>query len=397
MRENAVKPSCPDIQTPVLDWLMTDNFVNVEGEEFLRRFAAKLEESGIPSGRVAFFVRSLHPTIVGRVFRWSRENGVEVNHAGHDLLEKTIYTASPVIKIYRGEESFIRRRIQECDTSEYPVLEDLKEEGATDYLIYGLPFMNGEVHAVSFTCYDEGGFSERDIELLKFCRLPLSRIAEIYTLRRTATTLLDTYLGHGTGERVLSGQIKRGDGDRIEAVVCFSDLRRSSTLAEELGMEGFLQALNDFYDCTAAPILENGGEVLRFIGDAYLGIFPLEQFENEAAACQAALTAARTGINNLRERGEEWAREGKPVLEGGFGLHIGEVMYGNIGTAERLEFTVIGTTANEAARLEGQCKNLSEPILVSREFARRVELDWRDMGAFNARNIAKPMHLYAPG
>ncbi|RED52366.1 adenylate/guanylate cyclase domain-containing protein [Aestuariispira insulae] len=390
-------PTCPDLNTPVLSWLMADSFVGVTGEEFLRQLAGKLQESGVPIGRVAFFVRSLHPTIMGRVFRWDRKTGIEVNHGSYDILEKTVYTASPVYKIYYGEEKFIRRRIPECDTSEFPILEDLEEEGATDYMMYSLPFMNGEVHAVSFTSFDEGGFSDRDIELLKFCRLPLARIAEIYTLRRTASNLLETYLGRGTGERVLSGQIKRGDGERIEAVVCFSDLRRSSSLAEELGMEGFLQALNDFYDCTAAPIIENGGEVLRFIGDAYLGIFPLEQFGSEVAACQAALKAARTGINNLVERGDGWKAEGKPVLEGGFGLHIGEVMYGNIGTAERLEFTVIGATANEAARLESQCKNLSEPILVSKEFARRVELDWRDMGAFNARNISKPMHLYAPG
>ena len=387
-----------DIDTPVLDWLLTGMNSAIAPEDFLTQFAEKLKESGVPVNRIAFFIRSLHPTIMGRAFRWDEGKGIEVTQAGYEVIDQDIYLNSPIVRIYRGDETCIRRRLDDqCDLDEFPVLAELKEEGNTDYLIYGLPYLNGEMHAVSFTTMAPGGFSDRDFSLLKTCQLAISRVAEVYTMRRTASTLLDTYLGPGTGERVLQGQIKRGDGDRIQAVVCFCDLRRSSALAEELGMEKFLDALNDFYDCTAAPILEQNGEVLRFIGDAFLGIFPLDRFDSEEAACEAALTAARKGIATLRDRATDWRLQGKPLLEGGFGLHIGEVLYGNIGTAERLEFTVVGATANEAARLESQCKNLAEPILVSREFARKMQMEWRDMGAYNARNISRPMHLFAPG
>ena len=385
------------LDIPVLDWLMNGEVKDLTTDLFVAGLAEKLQDSGVAVRRIAFFVRSLHPTIMGGGYVWDRDGGVQNTQVGYDVRGTGQYQDSPIAAVFEAGEGFIRHRLEPGhDVSRYPILSELQGEGATDYLMYDLPFMRGAPHAVSFVTDAPGGYDERAMAILEAIRRPVARIAEILNMHLTASHLLDTYLGPGTGEHVLNGQIKRGDGERIRAVVCFCDLRESSRLAEEFDMEGFLAALNEFYDCTAAPILEEGGEILRFIGDAYLGIFPLAAFDSETAACRAALSAAEKGIDNLRSRATDWKLQGKPVLKGGFGLHVGEVMYGNIGTAERLEFTVIGRTANEAARLEGQCREQGEPVLVSEAFASRLPAGWRDLGTFSPRNISRPMRLFAP-
>lgn len=227
-------------------------------------------------------------------------------------------------------------------------------------------------------------------------RLPLSAEIKGLSQRRLVGDILRAYLGNYSTDRVLSGQIQRGDGDLIEAVILFCDLRQSSKLAERYGFQGFLEVLNDYYDITAGAVISGGGEVLRYIGDASLAIFPFERYERDIDACDAALAVAHDAMKRAQTINEDRKARGEPALEFGIGLHTGKVMYGNIGTKERIEFTVIGSAANEAARIEAKCKELSQTVLVSDAFAAIRPGNWHSHGTFELRNIGHPIEILSP-
>lgn len=217
-----------------------------------------------------------------------------------------------------------------------------------------------------------------------------------------AKELLYTYLGKRTGERVLSGLVKRGDGEKIYAVIWYCDLRDSTPLAESMPLESFLSILNDFFDCMAGAVLDHGGEILRFIGDAALAIFPIggtteslrEVCIPTEGACERALNAARDAHSRIEALNKQRKIQGEPPLGFGLGLHVGEVMYGNIGVPDRLEFTVIGSAANEAARLEALCKELDQPILISWEFPRCFPDQMSSLGLHRLRGVSTPKEIF---
>ena len=273
---------------------------------------------------------------------------------------------SPFAPIIRGGADGVRRRIEDpaCPL-DFPVVRDLHAEGATDYVAMPFRFSDGQVNVMSMTSFARGGFGAGHLGEI-FEVLPvLGRMFEVHAQRRTATALLETYLGRHTGERVLKGLVKHGDGEQIHAVIWFCDFRDSTPLSKSLGRRAYLRQLNRFFYCMAGAVLEAKGEVLRYIGDAVLAIFPIE--DSPARACERALNGARIAAERVREINK--ANPDKAPLRYGIGLHIGNVTYGNIGVPERLEFTVIGAAANEAARVESMTKELQKPVLTSAAFA----------------------------
>ena len=221
-------------------------------------------------------------------------------------------------------------------------------------------------------------------------------------MQASAKELLYTYLGKRTGERVLSGLVKRGDGEKIHAVIWYCDLRGSTSLAESMSLESFLGILNVFFDCMAGAVLDHGGEILRYIGDAALAIFPIggtskslqEVCNPTEGACERALTAARDAYARIEALNRQRGNRGEPPLRFGLGLHVGEVMYGNIGVPGRLEFTVIGPAANEAARLEALCKKLDKSILISWEFPRCFPDQMIPLGFHRLRGVSTPKEIF---
>lgn len=193
----------------------------------------------------------------------------------------------------------------------------------------------------------------------------------------------------------MRGQIKRGDGQDIYAVIWFCDLRGSTPLADSMSRQEFLDLLNDYFECMAGAVLDHGGEVLRFIGDAMLAIFPIadDGFELNAA-CETAVESANDAIQRMKELNERRAGDGKPALGFGIGLHLGNVMYGNIGTPTRIEFTVIGAAANEAARIESMCKELGEHFLLSEEVVKNLKGDWKSLGEHGLRGVGEAMEIF---
>jgi adenylate cyclase len=210
---------------------------------------------------------------------------------------------------------------------------------------------------------------------------------EVFGLARKAANILDAYLGRQAGEKVLQGRIRRGDAERIHAVIWFCDLRDSTPLADAMGPEAFLALLNEYFECVLGPVLERDGHVLRFIGDAALAIFPVGS--DPADAATRAVEAAREALTRM----EKLNSNRQTPLRFGIGLHLGDVLYGNIGTRERIEFTVIGAAANEAARIEALCKTLGAPLVVSEQVARHTRHAWRSLGSQALRGVEKPVEL----
>jgi adenylate cyclase len=343
------------------------------------------------------FARTLHPNVAGRGFFWraDKPDETEFTVAEHDWMGSKAHLASPIHAITSSGQD-IRRRLAdpECPI-DFEILTELRGEGMTDYYATPLPTLTGEKLLASFTTRQAGGFSDAEIAALRRLRAPVGRVAEIMGLRRKAKNILDAYLGEQTGEKVLAGQIKRGDGEEIRAVIWFCDLRDSTPLADSMSREAFLQLLNEYFECVLGPVQERKGEILRFIGDAALAIFPIGT-EPAAVACAKALDAAQAAVKRMAELNTKREAAGLPRLRFGIGLHLGLVLYGNIGTPTRIEFTVIGAAANEAARIEGLCKTLKVDVAVSENVARHLASRLRSLGLHALRGVGAPIEIFTP-
>ena len=260
--------------------------------------------------RLRLLIRTLHPQLFATSFAWRSDgDGVETMRASHAVLESRAYLDSPLAPILRGEGG-VRRRLEGPQPRlDYPVLEDLHAEGGTDYVAMPMRFSDGQINIITLVSREAGGFSTAQLGLIYEILPVLSRLFEVFALQDTAATLLGTYLGRRTGGEVLNGLIRRGDGRDIDAAIWLCDLRNSTVLSESMSREAYLESLNQFFDCMVEPIVEHGGEVLKYIGDAVLAIFPIEEPDSPAhEACARALAAAadaRARVEQLnRERGE---------------------------------------------------------------------------------------------
>ncbi len=374
----------------IVDWLIGGARPATDPKQVLTLLCERLVECGIRLDRMALFVRPLHPNVAAHALYWRRGAAeIEVNEEDHAFTGSEEQLASPIHRV-RTTRQEIRRRLEDPAAQlDFPVLQELRASGVTDYLIMPLEFLGGEAHALSVATCSAGGFSDAEIAAIARIRPPLTRLVEVFSLTRLAGNILDAYLGRHAGGEVLQGRIRRGDAERIHAVIWFCDLRDSTPLADALGPEAFLALLNEYFECVLGPVLERHGHVLRFIGDAALAIFPVGADPGDAAT--RAVEAAREAVARMEKMNENR----QTPLRFGIGLHLGDVLYGNIGTRERIEFTVIGAAANEAARIEALCKTLGAPLVVSEEVARHTRHAWRRLGPHALRGVEKPVELLA--
>lgn len=373
----------------MLDWLLGPRAPGRTPEQAFGDLCRALRERGIAIYRVGLFVRTLHPNVAGRAYFWREDRDqVEVDSADHSWFATEDHLKSPIHAVWTMNAETRRCLADPACPMDYPVLADLRAEGATDYVAVPLRFLSGEIHVASFASRRPGGFRDAELAALRTVLPYFTRVVEIYGLMRKARNILDAYLGPNAGAKVLAGQIKRGDGEDIHAVIWFCDLRDSTALADSMSRRDFLSILNEYFECTLEPVLQRKGEVLRFIGDAALAIFPIDGRPGEA--CAAAVEAAREALARM-----EKANKKRPLpLRFGIGLHLGELTYGNIGTPGRIEFTVIGAAANEAARIESLCKQLDVDLLVSEHVARVLPIRWRSMGSHTLRGVGDKIELF---
>ncbi|MBI1944029.1 MAG: DUF427 domain-containing protein [Betaproteobacteria bacterium] len=378
--EEAVPSAVADVQgmhgNPLANWLLKDAWKAASTAELAEQFFGFLRAAGVPVARSTVIVPTLHPQVVANVLVWREDRpGIRLIAEPHDVLQQARFADSPFAPIMRGAGG-VRRRLEEPDCPlDFPVVRELKAEGGTDYVAMPFRFSDGQINVMSMTCFAQGGFSTAHLGQIYEVLPMLGRVFEVHALRRTATGLLETYLGSSTGKRVLEGLVKRGDGEHIHAVIWFCDFRDSTPLSNRMGRSAYLRHLNRFFECMAGSVLESGGEVLRYIGDAVLAIFPIAKAGGEdragatgkSEACARAVAAARLAAERIQAMNAK--HPDKPPLRFGIGLHLGMVTYGNIGVSERLEFTVIGPAANEAARVESMTKELKKDVLTSAAFA----------------------------
>lgn len=353
------------ISSALTDWILREAPYCQTRRELVRNLGRKLVESGVVVSRISVTIWSLHPQIAGANFVWNRdEDTVVLSEPSHDVFSHPDYLNSPLNLVTQGLGGV--RQPLNVDKAEFafPIMSELQAEGATDYVAMPLRFSDGQYNTMTMACDHKDGFTIENLGLVFECVGVLSRFFEVLTLRKNTTTLLDTYLGKRTGQKILSGDIRRGQGEDIQAVILFSDLRNSTQLAEELPRSEYLQLLNQYFDTVLGPVADNGGEVLKFIGDAVLAIFPISgDKDDRAVQTNNALKSAQKALAILDD-----PQDGDARIDLGISLHVGEVTYGNVGGQERLDFTVIGPAVNLASRLEGLCKSTGHRILLSSDF-----------------------------
>lgn len=370
---------------PLVDWLLRDAWEATSISELLARLARQLLAAGVPLLRAVLFMRTLHPQVMGAVHVWTRDGDqVELIELEHQRAAEARFLESPFVPIFAGRGG-IRRRLTGPDAQlDFPILRDLAAQGASDYVAMPLTFSDGRIHALTLASDAPGGFDVTSLGHLHELLPLVSRLVEVHALRHTARTLLDTYLGTHTGARVLDGLIRRGDGDLIPAVVWWADLRGSTTLAERLPRQEYLWLLNRFFDCTAGSLIERGGEVLKFVGDAVMGIFPLR---GNPDAGRRALDAVREALRRIAVLNAERDMSGADPVDAAIALHQGEVTYGNVGVSGRLDFTVTGPAVNEVARLEALSKQLGRRVVASGSFASLVPGSLVSLGRHALRGV----------
>jgi adenylate cyclase len=381
----------PSQPGPILDWLIGDARELPDGATLLKELSKRLVDAGVPLRRASFHMRTLHPQLTGIGFYWERgSDEVRTFQAQHGIEDTALYRNSPLRALFEGAVSVRQRLDLPGAAFALSSFHELRDEGLTDYVALPMRFSDGKIHGTAWASDRPGGFGSDHLALIQDLLPVLSLLLEIRLNRRIAVNLLDTYVGHHAGERILQGEITRGSGRTVRAAIWFCDLRDSTVLCETQGREEFLACLNRFFDCMAEPVERHDGEILKFIGDAILAIFPLD----DDRACSRAAKAAVDACAAMAELNRELGAHAGKALGFGIALHVGEVTYGNIGAADRLDFTVIGPAVNLASRLETLSRTLGPTILISDEFARLCPGEFRSLGLYRLAGISRPVEVF---
>lgn len=378
-------------------WLMSRALGETRIEDLFRGCCERLNAADVPVVRGSLGFRTLHPLFRAVTLVWRPGREIEIMEHPHGPVSPE-FRQGPHYYMLLNHVPLLRRRLEgDSATLDFPVLSEFRQGGATDYFAYAIPYgepipqfdrLQSDGVIGSWLCNRPAGYTEQDIRILRRVQQRLAVACKVGIKTQIAKNILDAYLGPATGRRVYEGKISRGSGEIIHAVIWFSDLRGSTDLSKEMSTEDFLSVLNAFFESVADPVLDGGGEVLRFIGDAMLAIFPMQQHTvsdprecpEHRAACAKAMAAAHDAIRRMRKLNDARAAKAEKPIGYGIGLHVGDVMYGNIGVPRRVEFTVVGHAANHAAKMESLCKSLNVPLLVSRQFADIQREEWTELG-----------------
>jgi adenylate cyclase len=390
----------------LLDWIVRRGLDGLDEAELLREFCEKCREAGLILSRALSLIDTLHPVHEGRIYRW-RDDSVEEEAAtdyartdqGGPAAES--WQRSPFFHLLQTGEEELRRRIGFGEDPGFSVIQEMKDLGHTDYIVFIHRFagdtrigdMDG-VYSAWSTRHSEG-FSDANIVALRRLVPALALAIKSAALARIANTLVQVYLGRDAGRRVLEGSIQRGVADRVEAALWFSDLRSFTAITDTAKPSEIIPLLNDYAEAVITSIHEAGGDVLKLIGDGTLAIF---RADDPAEACRYALRAEENLRARMKELNERRLAGEQPITTAYIGLHIGEVFYGNIGSLERLDFTVVGPAVNETSRIASMCRSTDRPVLVSSTFAEALPAEERarlvSVGRFALRGVGRAQHLF---
>ena len=386
------QPDDGNINGPLVDWLLREAWACKTPEILAQTLAEKMKASGIAVSRMSILIWSLHPQIAGKNYLWTHAAGEVTTYApSYEIYDHPGFINSPLRHVSRGLGGVRQKIGVETEQSDFPVIDDLRAEGATDYVAMPLPFSDGQMNVMTLASDHPDGFTTANLGLIFECLAIIGRYFEVFNQHENARTLLETYVGPRAGARVLGGEIRRGDGDEIDAAIMFSDLRASTRLETQLGREAFLTLLNRFFETNAEAVAAHGGEVLKFIGDAVLAVFPAG--DDPDAARRNGLAAAQDILAGLERLAAEMGADlGGVGCNCAIGIAYGRVMYGNIGSRDRLDFTVIGHAANVAARLGDHGKTVGHRVVVTDDFDHDGMIP---LGQLNLHNVTETVDAFA--
>jgi adenylate cyclase len=385
----------PTTELDLVDWILRDGRKLETLSELFDQFCWRLVGSRVPIWRASLHGFRLHPQMRGLGLRWWHDEAIieefAVKHGAETDGEFAISPIRPTII------DGVTRRYAPGDPGwqELPLLRRLADLGVTDYLAIPVGRFNTRSIAVTFSTLTLGGYANEQIDILQSTAPALGAVVEAHFLRRVTDDLLQTYLGREAGRRVISGEIMRGQGAGVRAIVMATDLREFTRISDILPPGDIIELLDDYFECVCSAVHARGGEVLKFIGDGVLAIFPTQD-DNQAEAALRAVAAAQDTLAQLHElnRMRAWAE--RPVLKAGIGLHLGDVIFGNVGAQDRLDFTVIGPDVNLAFRLESLTKQLKIPIVTSRAFAQTAPAQFTSLGQQQVRGLAASVEVFTP-
>ena len=379
----------------IVQWLTSGTRDERFIDNIFAELCIRLQQAGIPVKRASLHLLIHHPQWLGARIMWSdgmRE--AEIARVDYDVRERSEYIGSPANEIHEGATE-VRENLERDPSTgrQHAVFDEMRAKGLTDYVAWPVHHTLGKKHLVTFATDQSGGFDEAHIATLSGLLPVLALVSEIRMKNRLARTLLETYVGSHASELILAGATRRGSGTTVRAAIMICDLRDFTAISDNWPRDDVIDLLNGYFDAMSEPIARHGGEILKFIGDGLLAIFPL----SEPRACANLLHAvaeARQAMTALNEKNGE---SGWAPLNYGIGVHVGDVMYGNIGSRARLDFTVIGPAVNMASRLEALTKQLGKPVLLSRAFADSVEGDFalEPVGEYPVRGFSDPIELFA--
>lgn len=379
---------------PVQKWLSREGRLVRRPEAFLEQLMNRVLEAGIPVWRTYIGLQLVHPQLQAMGYLWRRGGTVETIARAYGVQFTPAYIGSPLKEVREGGAP-VRYRLDALTDRHHEVLHEVRSGGGTDY--FSLPMhvrRDGPMPVVAFATDHKGGFSDADIDDLTRLVDMMGAVTEMYIEESVAQTVAQTYLGRQVGERILHGMIRRGDGEEIRAVLWFSDLRDFTGLNERLPPDQVLELLNNYFQLVGDALAKHGGEILKFIGDGVMAYFPAEDALFMPMVTAAALDAARQLIADAEAANEARATGGAEPMKFGIGLHVGTVTFGNIGTEDRLDFTVIGSAVNRTSRLEGLTKALGVRVCASAEFNADCPRPMKSLGKHRLRGVREPVEIF---
>lgn len=385
------------------DWLFGEARSRRDTHLMLAGVCEGLNKAGVPVDRGTIALRTLHSehAAVGRL--WTKGGGssgetfgfpgeLNENQLSADPQVSAAYLRSPFYRVHEARQP-LSLWLRPAPDDLYGVVADLKRDGYVHYLCYPIFFGNDDKNGIAFATKNPAGFSDADIAVIGFMMPACAAILEILGGYRNLDQLLRIYVGDEPHKAILSGAVRRGDVTRIRSAILFADMRNYTQFTSTLSPEAAVELLNAYFDCLVPPIEAEGGEVLKYLGDGLLAIFR-ERGDDLGGAAQSALTAASLALGQVRRAVGE-GRFGVPVAVG-IALHHGEAAYGNVGSGERLDFTVIGRDVNLASRLAKLNKSLDEPLLMSKPFVEHLWGDPQLLGLFDLDGFAEAIEVYRP-
>ncbi len=380
---------------PIIDWISREGRLFEDPVALLDGLMEQLNSNGFEIARMRVALQALHPQVAVWSYTWDRQTGARLREVTHSIHASNSYIGSPIEEVNLYGKP-VRIRLAQINRDDYhSVVGELIDMGLTDYYCARATFSGNRWCALTIATENPDGFRDNDINRFESLLDQVGLILEIHITKRIAQSLLDTYLGTRTGRRVINGQIRRGDGETIRAALWFSDVRDFTVLTETLSADQLFQSLNAYFETVEGAVREKGGEILRFVGDAMLIVFAQEDGDTPETVCERAVAAAQEALSALEVTNTNRVADGLPPLKFGVGLHYGEVIYGNVGGAHRLDFTVMGVAVNRTARLETLTKQIGTPLLMSDVLARHIAAPTVYCGEYAVKGVAEPLKVHA--